>query len=404
MTITATVPAVNTHFSKTIEAIEQKDADIRRLFSGQNLTTIGQGTRRAGIDVFGRQAWDAQVLEAEKFVTEIIRGRRGTHQFAEAMSTDLFPMLFADSLDRQLYGAYEAAPLSWNKYVRRGVVNDFREVKRFASTGLRGRLKKVNELAEHERRGTEELEYKYSVEKYEAGFGLSFEMMINDDLGMFERLATDLAQSARDSEELFATELFMDENGPRADVYNAGNDNVIEDNAPLTRDALQGAITRLLARKDDKGMPIIVKAVKLVVGTGLLLRAQEIVNATEYRIEDPVTHAITIISGNGIAQNFEVVPNYFISSVDTTTADTAWYLFADANSTARPAAEMGFLRGYEQPALFEKIPDMRRIGGGPEVPWSYDHGSSEKKVQHFFGGTPVDARMTMASKGDGTPT
>lgn len=393
-----------TYFAKTVERLDASQADITRMFSTGTLTSVSSGTRQTGIDVFGRQEWDRQVLESEKFVTEIIKGRRGTHQFAEAMSTDLFPMLFADSLDRQLYGAYEAAPLSWSKYARRGTVNDFREVKRFASTGLRGRLKKVNELAEHERRSIEELEYKYSVDKYEAGFGLSFEMMINDDLGMFKSLATDLAQSARDSEELFVTELFVDSTGPSTDVYNTANDNLVEDNAPLTRDALQGAITRLLARKDDKGMPIVVKAVKLVVGTGLLLKAQEIVNATEYRIEDPVTHNITIISGNGIAQNFEVVPNYFMATVDTTNADTAWYLFADAQTTARPALEIGFLRGYEQPGLYEKIPDMRRIGGGAETPWSYDHGSSEKKVQHIFGGTPVDPRMTMASKGDGSST
>lgn len=393
-----------TLFTKTVERIDAAQADITSKFSLGTLTSVGAGTRKRGIDVFGRGEWDAQVLEAERFVSDIIRGRRGTHQFAEAMSTDLFPMLFADSLDRQLYGAYEAAPLSWNKYARRGVVNDFRKVKRFASTGMRGRLKKVEELAEHERRQTKELEYEYSVDKFEAGFGLSFEMMVNDDLGMFERLATDLAQSARDSEELFVTELYVDANGPRADVYNNGNDNLIEDNAPLTRDALQGAMTRLLARKDDNNMPIIVKAVKLVVGTGLLLKAQEIINATEYRIVDPVTKNITIISGNGVAANLEVIPNYFLGAVDESHSDTSWYLFADAQSTARPALEIGFLRGYEAPALYEKIPDMRRIGGGAEMPWSYEHGSAEKKVQHVFGGTPVDPRMTLASKGDGSAT
>lgn len=394
----------NTHFSKTIERIDAGQADIRNKFSLGTLTQVSAGSRKLGIDAFGIDEWTTQLVEAEQFVTDIIRGRRGTHQFAEAMSTDLFPMLFADSLDRQLYGAYEAAPISWSSYARRGTVNDFREVKRFASTGIRGRLKKVEELAEHERRGMKELEYTYSVDKFEAGFGLSFEMMINDDLGMFARLATDLAQSARDSEELFVTELFMDENGPLATVYNADNDNVIEDNAPLTRDALQGAITRLMLRKDDTNMPIVVKAVKLVVGPGLALRAQEIINATEYRIVDPVTKNITIVSGNGVAANLEVVVNYFIPAVDETHSDTAWYIFADAQSTARPALEIGFLRGYEQPALYEKVPDMRRIGGGAEVPWSYEHGSAEKKVQHIFGGTDVDPRMTLASKGDGTAT
>lgn len=392
--------STSTLFARTVESIDQSKASITNLFGGR--TRVAQGTSAMGIDFMGKRDWDNNVLEAEKFVAEIIKGRRGLHQFAEAMSSDLFPALFADSLDRQLYGAYEAAPISWSEYARRGTVNDFREVKRFASTGIRGRLKKVNELAEHERRSMKEREYKYAVEKYEAGFGMSFEAMINDDLGMFRRLPQDLAQSARDSEELFVTELYADASGPDPDVYNVGNDNVILNNEPLTRDALQRAITRLMLRKDDNGMPIVVKGVRLVVGPGLALGAQQIIDATEYTVIDPVTKNETRISGNGVSGNLKVVVNYFIPSVMTTAnADTSWFIFADANTTARPALEIGFLRGYEQPALYEKVPDMRRIGGGAEVPWSYEHGSMEKKIQHFFGGTPVDPRMTLGSKGTG---
>lgn len=390
-----------TLFSTTIERLDHSQADTARMFGGERRFTAG--TREAGVHQFGRAGWDRQVLEAERFVNGIIKGTRKLYMFAEAMSTDLFPALFADSLDRQLYGSYEAAPITWNQIARRGVVNDFREVKRFASTGIRGRLKKVPELAEHERRIMEANEYKYGVDKYEAGFGMSFEMMVNDDLNMFARLPLDLAQSARDSEELFVTELFVGPNGPKADVYTAGNDNVIASNAALTRAALQGAITRLMQRTDDNNMPIIVKAVKLVVGPGLALSAQEIINATEYRSVDASGNT-TIITGNGVAANLQVIVNYFLPVVaSTANADTSWFVFADAQQTARPALEIGFLRGYEQPALYEKVPDMRRIGGGAEVPWSYEHGSAEKKVQHIFGGTFVDARMTLGSNGTGTP-
>jgi hypothetical protein len=387
-------------FAKTVESLDASNENIRSLFGG---TAVATSRQAAGVSQFGRAKWDGYVLEAERFVGDIIKGRQKLYLFAEAMSTALFPSLFADSLDRQLYGAYTAAPTSWSNYARRGTVNDFREVKRFAQTGIRGVLHKVPELSEHERRQTTEAEYKYSAEKYEAGFGMSFEAMINDDLGLFERLPQDLAQSARDSEEFFVTGLYAGVNGPSASVYTVGNDNIIASNAPLTRASLQGAITRLLKRKDERGNPITVTAVELVVGPGLQLTANEILDAKEYRAIDAAGN-VTIIAGNGVAANLRVNTNFWLPAVATTAnADTSWFLFASVSGTARPAMEVGFLRGYEAPALYERIPDMRRIGGGAEVPWSYDFGDQEKKIQHIFGGTFIDARMTLASNGTNTP-
>ncbi len=346
-----------------------------------------------------RQLNPGTLLEAERFLEGIYSGRVPLYRFKEAMTRSDFPLYYADSLDRQLYGSYAAADQTWKNYVRAATVNDFREVKRFASSGIRGRLSKVKELAEHERRAADMTEYKYSVNKFEAGFGLSWEAMLGDDLDMFRMLPQDLAQSAIDEEEAFVAEMIADANGPDAAFYNVGNDNVITGNPALTRSALQAAITQLRKRRDERGNPIAVKAVELVVGPGLELAAQEIVNATEYRSVGP-NGDVTIIRGNGIAANLRVNVNYYIPSVATSSnADTSWWLMANPSET-RPAFELGRLRGYEAPALYEKLPDMRRVGGG-EVPWSFNHSAAEKKVVHVLGGTAVDPRMSVASQGDG---
>lgn len=346
-----------------------------------------------------RQLDPRLLVEAERFIDEIKTGRRPLHHFQEAMARSDFPLYFADSLDRQLYGAYTATTPTWQNYARKATVNDFRTVKRFATSGVRGILTEVKELEEHKRRGQTEAKYEYAVKKYEAGFGLSFEAMINDDLDMFMRLPQDLADSAVDSEERFVTTLFVDANGPLSTFYTSGNSNLMTGNPTLTRSALQSAITLLSKRKDDNGNPIQVKSVELVVGPGLALAAQEIVDATEYRSVAP-NGDVTIIRGNGVAANLRVNINYWIPAVaSTANADTSWWLFANPNE-ARPALEFGRLRGYEAPALYEKIPDMRRIGGG-EVPWSFNHSAAEKKVVHVFGGIQVDPRMTVASNGTG---
>lgn len=394
----------STLFAPTVERFDASKASPAALIGDGMAKNVGARLalahpRIGGNPIKYRQA----LLECEQFVQDVINGRNGrkVHHFTEAMSTDLFPLLHADTLDRQLYAAYQAAPTSWQNYVRRARVNDFRKVKRFASSGIRGILKRVPELAEHERRTPDEKFYEYSVEKFEAGFGVSFELMVNDDLDMFARLPQDLAQSAVDTEEYFAATLLADENGPHAGFYNLANDNVATNNAPLTRDNLQDALTRLLKRKDERGNPITVTAVELVVGPGLLMTANQITNATEYRVVGD-NGDVTIISGNGIAANFRVSVNYQLPAVVTgDNADTSWWLLANPNGV-RPALEMGFLRGYEQPALYEKIPDMRRFGGGAEVAWSFDHGDAHKKVQHVLGGSAVDERMSIASRGDGS--
>jgi len=380
----------STMFSEAVASIDQASADVHGLFGGRS--AVSGRVRRDD------PQWNRQLLEAERFVQDIYTGRRGLHQFSEAMSTSDFPLLFADSLDRQLYGAYQATTPTWRNYARPALVNDFRTVKRFATAGVRGILAKTGELSEHERRSQgDATQYTYAVSKYEAGFALSFEAMVNDDLNAFMRLPQDLADSVTDSEERFVTALFADASGPHATPYTVGNDNIMTGNPSLTRSALQSAITKLMKRTDANNNPIVVNAIELVVGPGLALTAREIIDATEYRSVG-ANGDVTIITGNGVAATLRVSVNYWIPSVcSTANGDTSWWVFANPQG-ARPALEFGHLRGYEAPALYEKIPDARRIGGGPEI-FNFDTSSAEKKVMAIFGGSFVDPKMTVASNG-----
>jgi hypothetical protein len=376
-------------FSTMVERLDGETTTLQSAFGGQR--KVG-GRRRDA-------RWEHDLLEAERFMHDIRTGRRRTSDFAEVMTTSDFPLLFADSLDRQLYGAYEATVPTWVNYARASTVNDFRAVKRFATSGIRGLLTKVGEGTEHDRRAQTETPYTYSVDKYEAGFALTWEAMVNDDLGAFMRMPQDLADSVRDSEEAFVTRLFCDASGPHATNYSVGNDNLLTGNPALTRASLQAAITKLMKRKDDKGNPIVVKGIRLVVGTGNALVAQEIIDTMEYRVVE-ANGNVRIIKGNGVAANLGVDVNMWIDSVATTAnADTSWWIFAAPNSQ-RPALEFGRLRGFEAPALYEKIPDMRRLGGGDEGV-SFDTESAEKKVKHVYGGAFIDPRMTIGSNGSG---
>ena len=83
--------------------------------------------------------------------------------------------------------------------------------------------------------------------------------------------------------------------------------------------------------------------------------------------------------------------------------NTSWFLFANPNN-GRPALEMAFLRGHEEPEIFMKTSNAQRIGGGMTDPMDgdFDTDSLQYKVRHVLGGARLDPKMTVASSGAGS--
>jgi hypothetical protein len=63
--------------------------------------------------------------------------------------------------------------------------------------------------------------------------------------------------------------------------------------------------------------------------------------------------------------------------------------------------EVGFLIGHETPELFQKTPNAVRVGGGPVDPTDgdFETDSVEWKLRHVYGGTLMDPKSGVASKG-----
>lgn len=392
-------------FTDSVELIGAEEASIHRLFEGD--------TR-----VRGRHQ-DSQymrsLVEAAKFVKAIADGSRPFHHLREAMTTSDFPLLFADILDRQLLANYTATTPMWRSYARRGTVTDFRAVKRFAVDGAEGRLKTVGEREEYPETALSESSDTYSVAKYGRRVDLSWEALVNDDLDAFRSIPDRLSRAAIRTEDYFATALWVDTNGPHASLYSAGNKNIVNAtnagagftavNPPLSINALQQAMVVLSNMKDADGEPIVIESFELVVPPALEVVAQNILNGTVIR---------TTAKGGDTAGELEVA-NWmrhkvhltvapYIPVIATTNGNTMWALFANPN-TGRPALEVGFLRGYETPALFERVPDSRRVGGG-EAMESFADDSRAWKVRHVLGGTRLTttggAKATVASNGSGS--
>ncbi len=352
--------------------------------------------------------WDSRVAECASLFSDVYRGRRPDWHLREAMTTSDFPLLFGDLLYRQLLGNYMPYPVTYPKWTRIMEVKDFRLLHLYTIDGGQGLLDQVKERAPYPETKFVEGQYTLQVKKYGRRYGISFEMVVNDDLNAFQERPMMMATGARRSEEYLATTMICDVNGPDATFFSSGNKNIVTANPTLTVQGLQTAFKVLAAQKDKDGQPIVIDAVNLVVGPNLEVTAQNILHALQLRINAD--------SGGGTADQFLYAENWmrakvtlsvnpYIPYVASSCATDPWFLIANPNDMSqRPAIAFGFLRGRRQPQLFIKDPDSRMLGGGNSDPMDgdFDSDSIDYKLRHIFGATQVDPKMAVASSSAGS--
>jgi len=346
---------------------------------------------------------------------DVVEGdRRAAIAFREAMSTSDFSYLFGDVIDRQLLAAYQTRPVQWSSIAKRGRVRDFRTVKRFTLDGGEAVLDAVKELAPYKLRSVTDGSYSYAVGKYGDKIAVSWESIVDDDLGALADLPTRLGNAARRTEERFVTALYASSTGPNGTFFSTAHKNVINStvlgtgtptNPALTIQGLQYAMQALAQQVDADSSPIYVEGVVLVVPPALEVAAMNIVNATEVLAATgggDGTGNDQLRVNNWMARRITVQVNPWLPIISTTNGNTSWYLFADPN-VGRPAMEVGFLIGHETPELWVKSPNAQRVGGGTVAPeeGDFDNDAVQYRVRHVLGGTLMEYRSAVGSNGSG---
>lgn len=365
------------------------------------------GMRRAARqrrDPSVQRQWEKRVNETLTLYNRArIGDRRDLANFAEALTTSDFPYLMGDVLDRALVAKYERWPTVWPFVAKRGTVRDFRTVKRFRVDGGGAVLDKVKQRAEYPEADLSENYYSYAVAKYGKRLSIDWEMLVNDDLDAFRELPSTLAEAARQTEEKFVTDLFVNSTGPDPTFFASGNSNLVTGNPVLSVAGLQTAFTVLNSHTDTDGNPIYINGAVLMIPPALEVTAQNILNATQLLAATgggAGTGNDQLQVANWMRNRLTLAVNPWLPLVDTTSGSTAWYLFANPGN-GRPAMEVGFLRGNETPSLYVKAPDSMRIGGGlaPVEDGDFDTDGIQYKVRHVLGGTLMDPYMGVSSDG-----
>jgi hypothetical protein len=330
----------------------------------------------------------------------------------EALSTSDFTYVFGDVLDRELLTQYDQMPKIWPSFARRTTVKDFRAKKYVDLIGGRGILEKVPELDEYPQRKPTDAQYTLSVAKYGGRFSLSWEDMINDDLGALADLPNRLAQGAADTEDYIATQMLTDGTGPNDALFGAAvitnsdgstASNLLTGNPALTTQSLSDALAAIGNRLDQEGRPVAPPGFALVVPPALEVAAMQIVNASSL-ILGADSSAMRVEVGNWLRGKITVVVNPWLPVIDgAANKNTTWYV-VPLPSTARPSVVLGFLRGYETPDLRVKADAGSRVGGGAVDPreGSFEVDDIAYRVRHVIGSTTLDPRYAAVSNGSGS--
>jgi len=163
----------------------------------------------------------------------------------------------------------------------------------------------------------------------------------------------------------------------------------------------------LMAQVDaTDSAPIAVRGAVLVVPQHLAVTGEQLVtNVKSLRIGAGGSTSSVQLNYADIPEwlrNMRVAVNYYLPLVNTTSGKTTWFLFADP-AVARPAIEIGFLRGHESPEIFIKESDQRRLGGGTDpMRGSFANDTVEYKVSHVLGGVAMDPKGAVVSNGTGS--
>lgn len=361
-----------------------------------------------GFSPLGRQRPERWKESVAAF-TSLMLNERGLSQrvwaarMEEAMGTADFATLFGDVVDRQMLAEFESLPTVMRQIGRQASLANFKTVRRSRGDGVVQRLQKVAVRGEYQGRKKDVDHWTYAPEKYGARIDLDWEAWLNDDMGFFDNLPRDLAQSARNTEDYLLTALFWDSAGPLDsyfDVTGTGQDGV--SNLPLTIDNLATAIQAMAGAsagfRSTTGEPIMSVPRYLVVPPALQLTARAILRSVQV-LNNVVSANLASVSPLADAPPLILLVNPWIPIIVTTgtLGATTWALF----SGSVPPFEVGNLRGHEAPELFVKSPNAIRVGGSGLNPMDgdFDNDGMAYKVRYVQGQTVLDPRGGWASDG-----
>lgn len=254
-------------------------------------------------------------------------------------STSTFPAIMANLANKSVMVGFNEAETTYQIWAGKGSNRDFKEAARVALSEA-GNLELVPEGGQFQQDFLGEASARTKVATYGKLFSLTRQAIINDDLGLFSKIATKYGSAAKRlvNKMVYAQLTGNVKMQDGVALFDSKHGNVAGTGEALSVKAIAKAITAMRRQKGITGDATLNITPKyLVVPPELEMTAYQIVNSTA--AVDGVNSGVV----NPYKGRFVVVADAELTDPD------AWYLVADASQ--HDTIEVTYLNGVETPRL-----------------------------------------------------
>lgn len=254
-------------------------------------------------------------------------------------STSTFPAIMSNLANKSVMNGFNEAETTFQIWTGKGSNRDFKEAARYALSEA-GNLELVPEGGQFPQDVFGEASARTKVATYGKIFSLTRQAIINDDLGLFSKIATRYGSAAKRlvNKMVYAQLTGTVKMQDNVTLFDDKHGNVAKTAEALSVTSLAKAITAMRRQKgitDEANLNITPKY--LVVPPELEVTAYQIVNST----------AAVDGTNSGVVNPYK---GRFVVVSDPELKDTtAWYLVADASQ--HDTIEVTYLNGVETPRL-----------------------------------------------------
>jgi len=313
----------------------EKPQDGSREFRGMSMIGMARlCLERAGKNVRGLS--DAEV--AKMVIQPSLR--------LMAPSVSDFASVFMDVANRRLLAAYAEAPATWRPWVNVVNASDFKTMYGISLSEAPD-VSLVNELGEYKETTLSDSQESYAVGKYGMIMGLSWEMIVNDDLRAFARLPQLMGASVRRKQadviySLLTSNPTMNDNKALFHADRGNLEGTAGNKTAPTSDSLSAARTAMRKFKGPKGAVLDIQPRTILVPL-------ELETSTEILLRSAALPKAEMSAGvhNPWAGRLQPIAEPRLSAKST----TGWYLVGDPSQV--DTIEVAFLDGREEPEVFE---------------------------------------------------
>lgn len=254
-------------------------------------------------------------------------------------STSTFPAIMSNLANKSVMVGFNEAETTYQIWAGKGSNRDFKEAARVALSEA-GNLELVPEGGQFQQDSFGEASARTKVATYGKLFSLTRQAIINDDLGLFSKIATKYGSAAKRlvNKMVYAQLTGNVKMQDNVALFDSKHGNVAGTGEALSVKAIAKAITAMRRQKGITGeVTLNITPKYLVVPPELEVTAYQIVNSTA--AVDGVNSGVV----NPYKGRFIVVADAELTDPD------AWYLVADA--TQHDTIEVTYLNGVETPRL-----------------------------------------------------